>query len=97
VPSTGHYEVVLGRAGLPNGVLTVADAALVDPWPTGITFAATGLRLVVESIVPGRPPFLNLYEHGWWPGVEEVQVVLVFDVLSVEPGTLLEIRDVVVR
>jgi hypothetical protein len=94
VPEVGAYEVKLGEASLPNGILRVAGAELADPWPAALRLSNDGIRLVVRSLVPGRPPFMNLYEHGWWPGVEPVEVLLVFDVRHAGPGATLEIRDV---
>lgn len=97
VPSVGHYEVELGRASLPNGVLTEARAELVDPSLPGIRLSSDGLSLTLRSLAPDRPAFSNRYEHGWWPGVEPVAVLLVFDARHVEPASTIELRDIVVR
>lgn len=96
IPRVGPQEVLLGTAALPNGVLTVARAELADAWPDGVRFSSLGLQLVVRSLDAGRPAFTNLYEHGWWPGTEEVEVFLVFDVRHVVAGASIVIRNVVV-
>jgi hypothetical protein len=41
--------------------------------------------------VPGRPPFVNVSEHGSWPAVEPVELLLVFEVRHADPGATLEI------
>ena len=97
VPGPGRHEIVLGQARLPNGVLTESRAALADPWPDGLSVSSEGIRLEVRSLVPGRPAFRNSYEHGWWPGTEAVEVVLVFEARRADPGAALEIVDLVVR
>jgi hypothetical protein len=97
VPGVGRQEVRLGTATVPNGVLTVAQAGLADSWPDRIRLSSEGIRLEVRSLVAGRPGFLNIYEHGWYPGTEAVEVFLVFDVRHVDPGATIEIRNVVVQ
>ena len=97
VPGPGHHEIVLGQAAIPNGVLTESRATLADPWPEGMSVGREGIRLEVRPLVPGRPEFRNIYEHGWWPGTEEVEVVLVFEARRVDPGATIELLDVVVR
>ena len=97
VPGPGRHEIVLGQARLPNGVLTESRAELADPWPPGLTVSGEGLRLEVRSLVPGRPAFRNSYEHGWWPGTEDVEAVLVFEARRADPGATLEIVNLVVR
>jgi hypothetical protein len=96
VPGVGRHEVSLGTATIPNGVLTVARAELGDAWPDGVRFSSEGLRLEVRSLVDGRPPFQNIHQHGWYPGTEEVEVLLVFEARRVEPGATIEIRNLVV-
>ena len=53
--------------------------------------------LEVRSLEPDGKPFHNYYEHGWRPGVERVEAVLMFDVLWFEPGADLGLRLVVIR
>ncbi|HET7029027.1 MAG TPA: hypothetical protein VFI34_00830 [Candidatus Limnocylindrales bacterium] len=97
VPASGPYQIELGEANLPNGVLTEARARLVDPTPDHVRLSSAGIHLEIRSLVPGRPPFMNRYEHGWWPGIEPVEVILVFEARHVDPGATIEIRDVLVR
>ena len=96
VPSVGLYEARLGTAVLPNGVLTVAQAELADPWPDAVRLSSEGIRLEIRSQVAGRPGFWNIHEHGWYPGTEAVDVFLVFQARHVEPGATIEIRNLVV-
>jgi hypothetical protein len=92
----GPYEVELGRAGLPNGGLQEATASLASGTLRGIVFL-DGIRLAIEPLDAAGRPFLNAYEHGWTPGVEEVRVVLRFVVVQHEPGAILPVRDASVR
>jgi hypothetical protein len=98
IPVAGivRHEVRLGDATLPNGVLTVAQGGLADPWPDGVRLSSEGIYLQVRSRLGDRPAFTNLYEHGWWPGTEPVDVFLVFEARHVDPGATIEIRDIVV-
>ncbi len=95
IDQVGKYEVRLGEARLPNGLLTQADFALVDDWPRDLTIL-DGVRTEVRSLDDGKP-LMNVYEHGWRNGVEPVEAFLVFEVFRFEPGAKLTIRDVVVR
>jgi hypothetical protein len=45
----------------------------------------------------GGKPIRNIYEHGWRPGSERVEAVLVFTVAHVEPGATLGIKDLVIQ
>jgi hypothetical protein len=97
LPATvGRHDVELGRAMLPNGFLDKASFSLADPAPDGVS-VPEGIRLVVAPTDPSRPPFGNAYERGTFPGVEEVVVSLVFDVVAAPPNTVLQVRDVVVE
>ena len=96
VPGVGRHEVRLGTATVPNGVLTVAQANLVDAWPDGVRLSSDGIRLEIRSLVAGRAGFSNIYEHGWYPGTEAVDVFLVFNARHVDPGATIEIGDVIV-
>ncbi len=97
IPLTvGQHDVELGRALLANGFLDKASFTLADPAPDGVSIPE-GIRLVVASTDPSRPPFGNVYERGTFPGVEEVVVSLVFDVVAAPPDTVLQVRDVVVN
>lgn len=96
IPEIGPYRVHLGEARLANGILEVAAGTLGDPWPDHVHLSSAGIRIEVVSKVEGRPPFNNLYEHGWWKGVEPVDVFLVFEARHVDAGASIEIRDVLV-
>jgi hypothetical protein len=96
IDRTGHHEIVVGEAWLPNGLLTTADLSLVDLWPSDLTIIDGGVTLEVRSKLDGKV-IANIYEHGWRDGVEPVEAVLVFDVFRFEPGAKLSIADVVVR
>jgi hypothetical protein len=92
----GAYAVDLGDVGIPNGVLRATRAALQDETIPDIVFL-DGIRLTVEPVDPSGRPFINGYEHGWVPGVEDARVVLRFHVIQHEPGAILHLRDVEVR
>ena len=92
----GPYDVELGRAGLANGALQAAAALLANPTVPDVVFL-DGIRLVLEPVDPAGRPFLNVYEHGRTPGVEMVRVVLRFEVVQHEPGSILRVRDIAVR
>lgn len=96
VDHTGQYEVPIGEARLPNGILTDADFALGEDWPAGVSIL-DGVRLEIRSLDDGGNPIRNIYEHGWRPGTERVQAVLVFDVASFDAGATLGVKDIVVR
>jgi len=96
VDHSGKYEVPIGEARVPNGILTDADFALVDDWPAGVSIL-DGVGLEIRSLDDGGTPIRNIYEHGWRPGTERVQAVLVFDVADFDPGAALGVKDVVVR
>jgi hypothetical protein len=96
VPAVGPYRIRLGDATLANGILKVAHGTLADPWPDHVHLSSAGIRIEVVSQVAGRPPFENLYQHGWWPGAERVDVFLVFEARHVDPGATIEVRDLLV-
>ena len=97
IDHVGEYTVSLGEASLPNGVASVASFAFVDDWPADVSLGGGVAQIGLGSLEPDGKPFQNFYEHGWRPGVERVEAVLVFDVLWFEPGAVLGIRDVTVR
>ncbi len=97
IDHTGPYEVSIGQARLPNGILTTVDYALVDDWPAGISIVDGGVGLDIRSLDEGGKPIRNIYEHGWHLGSERVEAVVVFDVAHFDPGAMLGIKDVVVR
>ena len=93
----GPYEVRLGEASLPNGILTEASFALVDDWPPGVAITSGAVSIVIRSLEADGKPFNNYFDHGWRAGTERVEALLVFTVDHVDPGARLAIRDVVVR
>ncbi len=102
VTKTGPLEVDLGEATLANGVLHEATFHLdgIDPGvqvlPGGLDVSGT-IRLVVRPADTSRPAMVNGYAHGWHPGVEVVKAYLVLDVTRFDAGTVLKVRDVLVR
>lgn len=97
IDHTGHYEVSLGEARLPNGILTAVDFAPVETWPTGVSIVDGAVGLDVRSLDDGGKPIRNIYQHGWHAGSERVEAVLVFDVAHFDPGATLGIKDLDVR
>ena len=96
ITSVGHKEIDMGRATIPNGVLSESTFTLADIHTrTSRSRTASGSKFVL-SIRHGHP-FENIYLHGWYPGTEDVEVYLVMDVTSFTPGALLQVRDLVVR
>jgi hypothetical protein len=93
----GSYEVPLGEALLPNGIVTEASFAFANDWPLDVSLGERVAQIEIRSLEPDGKPFQNYYDHGWRPGVERAEAVLLFDVLWFEKGAVLGIRDVVVR
>jgi hypothetical protein len=91
----GRYEIEVGAAGLPDGVLSQRSATLPDPRPTAF-WIDEGVRLEVRPVDPSRPPVGSVYREPI-DGVEPVTVYLVFDVTEFTPGAVLQVRDVVVE
>jgi len=97
VPATvGRHEITLGTVTLANGYLEQSSFTLADPAPDGASIP-DGIRLEVRPTDPTRPPFGNVYDRGIVPGVEEAEVLLVFDVAAAPDGAVLQVRDVEVR
>jgi hypothetical protein len=96
IDHVGRYEMRLGQAVLPNGILTEASFGLHDVKIQSFT-VADAVWLEVRPVDPNAPPFDNYYMRGWHEGTETVDAVLVFEVVSFEPGATLELRDIVVR
>jgi hypothetical protein len=91
----GRYDIPLGQAVLPNGILTEGSFTLADAHQTGYTLEDGVIALVVAG--PDGKPISNVYEQGWRDGTETVQVSLKFSVAGFEPGAVIRVRDVVVR
>jgi hypothetical protein len=94
IGAPGEQRIVIGRVGLANGIVREMGGTLEDDWPDDVVVG--GARLELQP-VDGEPPITNIYEHGWRPGVEQVDVVLVFRAQLVRPGAGLVLLDVVVR
>ncbi len=90
----GPYEVTVGTAGLPDGVLSHRSATLADSRPTAF-WIRDGIRLEVRPDLPGRPSVGSIYRDPF-DGVEPVTVVLLFEVSETTPGAVLQVRDIVV-
>jgi hypothetical protein len=95
----GHREVEIGHAIVPNGILSKGRFVLAPSSHTqdGFLIDPEIVRLQVESLDPTRPPFTNVYQRGRFPGVEEVKVLLVFDVAETSDSAVLHIQNVDVR
>jgi hypothetical protein len=91
----GVYDIALGNAVLPNGVLSETTFALVDERQTTFALEDGAVSLVVSG--PDGEPIWNVYQRGWRAGTETVDVRLVFEIAQAEPGAVLQVRDVVVR
>lgn len=102
VTKTGPLEIDLGEATLADGVLHEATFHLegiepgVQVLPSGLDVSGT-IRLVVGPTDASLPAMVNGYAHGWRPGVEVVRAYLLLDVSRFDAGTVLKIRDVLVR
>jgi hypothetical protein len=88
IDHVGAYEVSLGNASIPNGVVSVASFAFADTWPADVSLEGGTANIELRSLEPGGKPFQNYYEHGWRPGVERVDVVLAFRVLWFRKGAV---------
>jgi hypothetical protein len=100
VDHVGHYEVLVGRATLPDGLLSERSGDLADPRPTG-WWIDSGVSIVVR---PGKPcvgsecPQIDSIYRDPFHGPQPVNVYLVFDVVELTaPVSILEIRNLVVR
>jgi hypothetical protein len=91
----GAWDVLVGEAVLPNGLLTDATLTLADPSPDDV-FMQQPVWLDIRSVDDGSR-LSNIYEHGWREGTERVEVRLQFDVDRFAPGAVLQVRDLVVR
>jgi len=92
---TGQQRFVLGQASLANGILREVRASPADRWPDSVLLRGS----IVLEIRPvgGGEAITNIYEHGWQPGVEPVEVSIVFDAAILRPGAHLTLLDVLVR
>jgi hypothetical protein len=94
----GHYEVAVGEATLPNGILTTADFGFKSPgWPADVAIADGVVTLEVRSLDDPARRFVNIHDHGRVAGTERVEGFLVFDVLHHRPGAVLSVRDILIQ
>jgi hypothetical protein len=97
IDHVGRYEVPLGKASVPNGVLSNVSFEFTDPWPLDVSLSQGVAWIEVRSLEPDGKPFQNYFDHGWRPGVERTEAVLAFEVLWFKKGAVLGIRDVLVQ
>jgi hypothetical protein len=90
----GPYRIEVGTAGLPDGAFSGSSASVVDERPEG--YWIRDAQLLVEPVDPKRPPIGNLYREPF-EGVEPVRVVLEFTVSELSPGSVFQVRDIVVE
>jgi hypothetical protein len=100
IDHVGHYEIVVGSATLPDGLLSERSGELADTRPTAY-WIDRGVQIVVR---PGPPctgshcPEIDSIYHAPFHGPQPVNVYLVFDVTELNaPGAVLEVRNLVVR
>jgi hypothetical protein len=93
----GEHDIVVGQGSLPNGVWRTGALDFAETWPDHVALRDGVVTLELRSLEPDGKPFDNYYLHGWRPGIERIEAVLLFDVLWFEPGATLEIRNLVVR
>ena len=93
----GHYDIRIGTAGIANGILRTASFSITQPALDVLILDEDGVVMQIRPIDPTHRPFQNSYEHGWYPGIEEADVFLDFDVVGHAPGATLEVRDLIVQ
>jgi hypothetical protein len=91
----GLYEIEVGDAGLPDGVLSTRSGSLAEPRPETF-WIADGIGIDVRPVDPSRPPVGWIYREGF-DGVEPVKVFLVFTVSELTSPSVLKVRDLVVE
>jgi hypothetical protein len=100
IDHVGHYEVLVGEATLPDGLLSQRSGTLGDPRPTAY-WIDQGVAIVVRPgkacVGPDCPSIESIY-HAPFHGPQPVHVYLVFDVVELDTsGSILEVRNLVVR
>ena len=90
----GSYRIDLGEAGLPDGAFTNSTATVANERPDD--FWIENAVLVFEPVDPSRPPIGSIFREPF-DGVEQVRVTLVFDVTELDPGAVLQVRDILVE
>lgn len=91
----GSYDVLVGTAVLPNGILTDASVGAVRLEPPDVVLDGPVMLAVVPG--PGQPPFDNYYTRGWHEGVEAVSVRVRFSVSEPPASGSLTMTTIVVR
>ena len=91
----GPYELEVGDAGLPDGVMSTRSGTLAETNPETF-WIADGIRIDVRPVDPTRPPVGSVYREGF-DGVEPVKVFLTFDVTELKSPSVLQVRDLVVE
>jgi hypothetical protein len=91
----GPYEVEVGEAGLPDGVLSTLSATLAETDPETFWIAQT-IEIVARPVDPARPEVGSVYREPF-DGVEPVKVFLVFEVTQLKSDSVLQVRDLVVE
>jgi hypothetical protein len=92
----GLFELEVGQAILPNGVLTEASMELGNTNFESYD-VADSIHMQLRPIDPPGPILWNRYFTAWYPGTTTVAVVVRFEVTRFEPGTVLELRNIVVK
>ena len=92
----GRFEIEVGRAALPNGLLTEASLDISDPPFPGFQLGGVTM-LEIRPVDPPGPPLWNRYVTGWRKGNVTVAAVVTFEIVTFEPGAVFELRDIVVR
>ena len=96
IAQPGLQRIKVGRATLANGILQESSFQVTETWPANLVLRDGSVSLELVSLDGGRP-FFNSYDHGWIPGLERVDVFIVFDPVIVRPGARLIVTDVLVR
>ena len=91
----GAYEVPVGLATLPNGMLTEASLDLVEM--EQVDFLLEDGRVYLQIFGEDGDELGFGYTHDRQDGLSQVEARIVFEVTSYEPGTVLHFRNVVVR
>jgi hypothetical protein len=92
---SGPYEVEVGEAGLPEGVLSTLSGSLAETDPETF-WIAEGIRIEARPVDPSRPSLHSVYRESF-DGVEPVKVFLIFDVTELTSDSVLQVRDLVVE
>jgi hypothetical protein len=92
---SGPYEVEVGEAGLPDGVLSTLSGSLAETDPETF-WIAEGISIEARPVDPSRPPLHSVFREPF-DGVEPVKVFLVFDVTELKSDSVLQVRNLIVE